>query len=79
MFESPHPSAPTTAFIKRRFRSISRRGWRAQRMPLHQTFAMSVGIVFGIWTFTFQCAMLITSSGGRSYGSDGCDLPLLSK
>jgi hypothetical protein len=48
-------------------------------MPLHQTFAMSVGIVFGIWTFTFQCAMLITSSGGRSYGSDGCDLPLLSK
>ena len=36
-------------------------------------------VVFEIWTLLPGYAMLITSSGGRSHGSDCCDLPILSK
>ena len=38
-----------------------------------------MAIVFEIWTFTLNCAMLFPSSEGRSYGSDGCDVSVLSK
>jgi transposase len=36
-------------------------------------------IVFEIWTSTCKCAMVIPSSEGRSYGSDGCNGSVLSK